>query len=443
MASDDITILMGGHGYPFTGYYDLTDAEEEILKKVPFHGGLDGVSEATCEYLPKNFKVHVLVDSNELYPEVYQPKDHGNVWVHSLPSISFASGSELGYLYTPQGMPVGKFIEGHFDSRLPTLKEIIPKILSESDGPVIAHMQDYFCGPMGEELMKMGVPLIFQAHLSAYRPQYSETFVKGRLDDVRLVFEREACERAYVVVAVSNALRNELLQAYKLAPEKVQVIPNGVDTKRFRPPTDEDIERNKAYFARLNIREPDKDFIHSRGRLDEAKGLDNVVMAFKKFSPNHPGCNLVITALGHPDSYKQLLNVRDSLPGDIRSRVTILNQRVNVVAFDQNCAVAVYPSIREACGLVALESGACERPVVVGDVGGFRETVIEEYTGTHVNPYSIDDIAEGIERAYQNREPWGKNARNHVRSKYQWEDRIRDYDKLYHKVLRLNEIYRE
>jgi glycosyltransferase involved in cell wall biosynthesis len=93
------------------------------------------------------------------------------------------------------------------------------------------------------------------------------------------------------------------------------------------------------------------------------------------------------------------------------------------------CDVAVFPSLYEPFGIVALEAMSMERPVVVGAAGvsGMREIVIccgEEQCGYHVNPSNPSDIAWGINSALENPEKikWlGKNGRRRVLSEFTWD----------------------
>ena len=73
------------------------------------------------------------------------------------------------------------------------------------------------------------------------------------------------------------------------------------------------------------------------------------------------------------------------------------------------CDVAVFPSLYEPFGIVALEAMAMEKPVVVGasGVSGMREIVIccgEEQCGYHVDPNNPSDIAWGVMNALESPE---------------------------------------
>jgi glycosyltransferase involved in cell wall biosynthesis len=58
--------------------------------------------------------------------------------------------------------------------------------------------------------------------------------------------------------------------------------------------------------------------------------------------------------------------------------------------------VAVYPSLYEPFGIVALEAMATRTPVVTSDVGGFRETITHGETGLHTWANNPESLAWGI-----------------------------------------------
>jgi len=88
--------------------------------------------------------------------------------------------------------------------------------------------------------------------------------------------------------------------------------------------------------------------------------------------------------------------------------------------------LAVFPSLYEPFGIVALEAMAARCPVVVADVGGFSEVVDNHETGMTVYPDSVDSLIWGILHTLQHPE-WAearaRNAYRKVVEEYNW-DRI-------------------
>ncbi|MGC9310765.1 MAG: glycosyltransferase family 4 protein, partial [Candidatus Aenigmatarchaeota archaeon] len=222
---------------------------------------------------------------------------------------------------------------------------------------------------------------------------------------------------------------------YGLSDEKVRVIENAIDTNKFRPSNGEERDRNYEYLKNFGISESDP-YIYWKGRFVREKGADNLLRAFETFSPQHPDYHLVLTGFAG-DIYHELLGIRNGMPEDVKNRITLINQQVNVLPFDQECAFAVYPSGVEAFGLMAVQSEACEKAVVAGN-GGLRKNVLDNVTGAHIDPYNPRSIAEGMERAHENKGAWGKNARKFAVENYSWGVAIPKYQRVYEEVLGLN-----
>src|SRR5206468_6819098 len=88
--------------------------------------------------------------------------------------------------------------------------------------------------------------------------------------------------------------------------------------------------------------------------------------------------------------------------------------------------VAVYPSLYEPFGIVALEAMAAGIPVVVSDAGGLREIVEPDITGTVTWSGNSDSLAWGILRVLKdpiNAQRMAENAKKVVHDLYNW-DRI-------------------
>jgi glycosyltransferase involved in cell wall biosynthesis len=107
------------------------------------------------------------------------------------------------------------------------------------------------------------------------------------------------------------------------------------------------------------------------------------------------------------------------------------------------CDMAVFPSLYEPFGIVALEAMAMKKPIVVGarGVSGFREIVVssgDNQTGYHVNPYDPSDIAWGMNSILADEDHMrrlGENGRNRVIAEFSWESVARNVFRVYEKVV--------
>jgi len=417
----DLTVIMGSLGYP-------------NLNDVVYSGGLDDVVEGISKYLPENIRVYVLAESIGNNEVEYKLKD--NLTVYGIPCKHFEAGEEYEYVYKPYCGPIDQFAANSFDSKFIALKKKIPKIIEKSDGQnIIAHMHDWFSGPLGIELQQLGLPYIFQTHISVERIDYKKLFKTGDIQDWRLLYEKESCERADKVVVVSEESKDSIINAYKISPKKIIVIENAIDTNKFRPPTEEEKIKNREYLQRFKIKEP---YIFWCGRYVREKGAKELIEAFNLFSRGNPEYSLLMAGFDGYE-YPELVQIIKDLPDKVKEKISLAdpNTYSDIVALNQNSSFAVYPSKVEAFGLMAVQSEACGKPVVVGNVGGLKKNVKEGCTGVHVDPNNIESILRGMEKVEDNKEEFGRNAREFAEKNYSWENRIIDYEKLYEEVASL------
>ncbi|OYT49379.1 hypothetical protein B6U83_02280 [Thermoplasmatales archaeon ex4484_36] len=160
------------------------------------------------------------------------------------------------------------------------------------------------------------------------------------------------------------------------------VIPNGVDTDRFRP--------------RSGIRLFDGDpVILYVGRLVPKKGVDNLILAMRNVLKVHRKARLIIVGKG---ALQKMLRSEAKLAG-VESSVSFLGYVPDEeLPYIYNSAdVFVLPSITgESFGIVLLEAMASGLPVVATRVGGIPEVLSGQ--GVLVDP-EPESIAEGIEEA--------------------------------------------
>jgi alpha-maltose-1-phosphate synthase len=219
-----------------------------------------------------------------------------------------------------------------------------------------------------------GIPLVVTAHsIEPLRPWKREQL--GRGADVAAWAERAAIEAADAVIAVSTEMRRDLLHHFAIAPERVHVIPNGVDTDTYRPTA------SRARLARFAI-DAARPYVLFVGRISRQKGLLHLIRAIPDLDPRIQ----VVLCAGMPDTPEIAREVEAAVAEAQSERPGIvwipeMVDRATAVELYSNAAVFCCPSVYEPFGLINLEAMACEIPVVATAVGGIPEVVVDGETG--------------------------------------------------------------
>lgn len=231
-------------------------------------------------------------------------------------------------------------------------------------------------------------------------------------------------KRAELIVTVSQAMKEEM-SIIGFPSEKIKVIYNGVDEDKYNP-ANVSLEKVNEIRERYGVEE-DGFMIFFIGRLVPVKGVDKLVRSMNHVKSKFPGAKLVVIGLGDLQEHLEQLVRQLSLEQEVDLRYEFISEKERIEHYAA-CDVAVFPSLYEPFGIVALEAMSMEKPVVVGARGtsGLREIVIpngKNQCGYHINPYDPADIAWAISSLLADREDMnrlGRNGRRRVLESFTW-----------------------
>jgi starch synthase len=261
------------------------------------------------------------------------------------------------------------------------------EIAAQLAGVDLVHSHTWYANTAGLlASLVHGTPHVVTAHsLEPRRPWKADQLGGGyRLSSW---VERTAYLAADAVIAVSNGMKADVLDAYPaLDPAKVHVVGNGVDADAYRPIDDPDVVRS------LGV-DPDRPFALFVGRITRQKGVMHLLAAAEQLPPE---VGLVLCA-GAADTPAERQQVADAVAALQERRdgviwIEAMLPREQLVPLITAATVFVVPSVYEPLGIVNLEAAACGTAVVASAVGGIPEVVDDGKTGLLV-PYDPDDPA--------------------------------------------------
>ena len=236
--------------------------------------------------------------------------------------------------------------------------------------------------------------------------------------------------RADKIIAVSNELKEDIKRQYKVSDEKLIVIPNGIDTNRFKPMNVENLRE------KLNI--TDEKIILSVGAINKQKGVHLLLEVLPKILKEKNSVKLFIVGIGpYLDNLKEIANKLD-ISNNIVFTGKISDE--DLPKYYNLADIFAFPTLRmEGLPLVIPEAMACEKTVIASRIGGIP-TVIENYKdGILIAPGNLKELKERILEVLGDEElarKLGKNARKKVVERFSIGRMVSNTIRVYEGVLK-------
>jgi alpha-maltose-1-phosphate synthase len=301
----------------------------------------------------------------------------------------------------------------------------------------------HLAGIFSRELLQ--VPLILTTHsLETHRPWKVEQLGNGYF--LSRWIENHAYNTADGVIAVSEQMKTDVVEAYGINPDKVTVIHNGIDPEFYQPTFDNNL------LLEFGIN-PEIPFVLFVGRITRQKGISQLISAANYFNKN---CQIVLCA-GAPDT-EEIAKETENLIAHLkasRDGVVLISEmlpREKVKVLYSHARVFACPSLYEPFGIINLEALACQTPVVGSAVGGIPEIITEGETGylialesisrTDFNPKNPEEFqrnfASKINELLDDEalaKTMGKAGRKRVLEKFSWESIAKTTYNYYEEVI--------
>jgi glycogen synthase len=358
-------------------------------------GGISRVVHDLSQKLgQKDNEVHIVTCWE---PNTKEVEKDENVFVHRVHTYNINSNN---------------FIDWVLQLNFSFLKHSI-KLIDELGKFDIIHAHDWLTAFSAKTLKSAyTIPLVCTIHATEYGRNWGiHNDVQKYINNVEWWLTYES----WRVIVNSNYMRNEVCHIFQLPQDKVRLIPNGIDIHKF-----DGLERD--YEFRRNYADDNEKIIFFVGRLVHEKGAQILVEAMPKILNNYNNVKFIIAGRGAQNDH-------------LRGKVISMNVSHKVyftgyISEDDllkmyKCAdVAVFPSLYEPFGIVALESIVANVPIVVSDAGGLNDIVDHGINGMKAYAGNANSLADSILVVLQNpskAEKMKRRAFDKIREKYNWD----------------------
>ncbi|MCB9873924.1 MAG: HAD-IIB family hydrolase [Planctomycetaceae bacterium] len=257
--------------------------------------------------------------------------------------------------------------------------------------------------------------------------------------------EEMAIETASLIVTSTSQEVEQQYEVYEAyMPERMEVIPPGVDLTAFYPPQED--EPRPPFVDALTpfLKDLDKPMILTLARPDDRKNLEALVRVYGESPELQQRANLVLL-LGTRDDLRELAPGQRRVLRNILTLIDVYNLYGKVaypkthVPTDvpdlyrlatKSRGVFINPALTEPFGLTLLEAGACGLPLVATNDGGPRDIIANCQNGLLVDPLDQKAIEKALLRTLTEPDQWNKWSANGItgtREHYTWKRHVDRY----------------
>jgi glycosyltransferase involved in cell wall biosynthesis len=312
--------------------------------------------------------------------------NHGNDFFHWVANMNDSMG-ELG----------GKLLERHGDFDL-------------------IHAHDWLVGDAAIALKyNFKLPIVATIHATEYgRYNGIHNTRQQYINDK----EKFLTHEAWRIIVCSQYMRSEIQRVFQSPPDKIDVVYNGIRPEKKH----HDHNFNRIQFRRRFANDREK-IVYYVGRMSYEKGISVLLDAAPRII-SLMGGSVKFVIIGGGDT-SRLQYQAQSLGIWEQCYFTGFMSDTDLDKFQTIADCAVFPSLYEPFGIVALESFAARVPVVVSDTGGLPEVVIHNYSGIVTHANDPDSLTWGVLQVLQNPEysqQLVEQAYKSIAERFNWHD---------------------
>lgn len=206
---------------------------------------------------------------------------------------------------------------------------------------------------------------------------------------------KASCQRADAIVTVSEASKQDIIKYMGISPDKITVMPNGVNFEVYHNhyAEKEIIEVKKKY----NI---GQEYLLYLGTLEPRKNISNLLKAYKQLTLHYKNSTVLLPQLviagGKGWLYDSIFKTAEELELGNSVVFTGYVEQIDAPKLLAGAKIFVFPSLYEGFGMPPIEAMACGTPVITSNVSSLPEVVGD--AGVLVNPFEPQEICDAMEQ---------------------------------------------
>jgi glycosyltransferase involved in cell wall biosynthesis len=302
-------------------------------------------------------------------------------------------------------------------------------LLEKHDDFQLIHAHDWLVGDAAIALKhNFKLPIVATIHATEYG-RYNgihtakQEYIYGK--------EKLLAHEAWRIIVCSQYMRQEIQRVFQAPTDKIDVIYNGIRPEKKH----HDWQFDRAKFRRRFANDKEK-IVYYVGRMTYEKGVSVLLEAAPKILWSMGGyVKFVIIGGGDTNHLQQQAK---SLGIEEQCYFTGFMSDRDLDKFQTIADCAVFPSLYEPFGIVALESFAARVPVVVSDTGGLPEVVKHDFTGIVTRANDPHSLTWGVLEVLQNpaySQHLVKNAYQSLQERFSWNDLAQQTVKVYYQIV--------
>ncbi|WP_374721658.1 glycosyltransferase [Peribacillus tepidiphilus] len=259
--------------------------------------------------------------------------------------------------------------------------QIVEKIkeITEYSKPALLHAHDWLVAASAITAKEhFAIPLVSTIHATeSGRNNGIHTamhrFIHGQ--------EQMLVEQSDHIIVCSEYMKNEVKELFSCEDGKISIIPNGIFPEEML------LEDEGSQFQ-------ERKMIFSWGRMVPEKGFDILIGAAKKVHESYKDILFLVAGKGPLlETYRR--KVAEEGMEEYFHFIGFVNDKTRNSILKE-CYTAVFPSLYEPFGVVALEAMVAQKPVIVSETGGLKAIIQPGITGMLCKPGDASDLAHSL-----------------------------------------------